>query len=68
MTPEQFAKIVPGGILPTDFRHFVTNDGSCSRCRKLVPEEQVPIIAWMHGGNTMLIYCDTCCGIKPCED
>lgn len=61
MTPEQLAQMIPGGIKPTDFRHVGTNDNTCSRCRKAVPEEQVPILLWLHDGNTMLIYCEDCC-------
>lgn len=66
MTPEQFAELVPGGIQPTDYRHLVQNDGTCSRCRKVIPDDDVPIIAWLHGGLTMLAYCEACCGEKPC--
>lgn len=56
--------LVPGGIKPTDYMHENTNDGTCSRCRKAVREEQVPIILWADGGGDMWIYCEDCLGMK----
>ena len=56
-------KIIPGGVLETDHRHNFTNDNTCSRCRLEIPEDEVPIILWTHGGRRMLIYCEPCLGI-----
>lgn len=53
-------EIVPGGVLPTDYWHRVTNDGTCSRCRREVPDEDVPLRLWRHNGRDMLIYCEAC--------
>jgi hypothetical protein len=63
VTSIDISAIVPGGILPTDHRHDFTNDGTCSRCRKPIPEHEVPIICWTHGGRRMLIYCNPCTGV-----
>lgn len=59
------ANVIPGGIRSTDFRHILVNDGTCSRCRQRPPEEDVPLMLWMHGGLTLLIYCETCLRAKP---
>ena len=53
--------IVPGGILATDHVHRVTNDGTCSRCREPVAEDDVPLMLWFgRGGDDLLIYCTRC--------
>lgn len=59
-----YANVIPGGIKPTDFWHRGTNDDTCSRCRKEVPEDDVPIMLWANDGEDMLIFCEACCGIE----
>lgn len=55
--------LIPGGIRATDFIHIRTNDGTCSRCRKEVPDEQVPLMLWLPpNSKRMLIYCEDCIG------
>jgi hypothetical protein len=56
-------QFVPGGIKPTDHWHRKTNDGTCSRCRALVPEDEVPLMMWSPDGQDMLIFCESCLGI-----
>lgn len=60
--PIDIAIFVPGGILATDHVHRKTNDRTCSRCRKLVPDEEVPLMFWLNGDprGYMLIYCGDC--------
>jgi hypothetical protein len=53
------ADLVPGGIRSTDHLHIRTSDGTCSRCRVFVPEEQVPLLIWVNGKD-LLIYCPAC--------
>jgi hypothetical protein len=57
-------EIIPGGILPTDHWHHVTNDDTCSRCRKPVPEGEVPLMLWRNNGDDLLIYCEKCLKAK----
>jgi hypothetical protein len=53
--------LVPGGILPDDHVHHITNDRTCSRCRWAVPDGEVPIMLWTGKDNEdLLIYCETC--------
>lgn len=60
--PLVIADVVPGGVRSTDFVHRVTNDSTCSRCRKVVPDEEVPVLIWFgDDGEDMLIYCEGCC-------
>lgn len=55
--------IIPGGIKPTDHIHVVTYDGTCSRCRKAIQEDEVPLLLWIPPkGNLMLAYCNACMG------
>lgn len=54
------AAIIPGGIRPDDHIHRETNDGTCSRCRWPVPEDEVPLHLWLNDGQDMLTYCKTC--------
>lgn len=56
------SSIIPGGIRPTDFVHVDTNDGTCSRCRKTPPEDDVPVMLWSPDGVRLLIYCEACTG------
>lgn len=55
--------MIPGGVRPTDHVHCVTNDGSCSRCRKPENDDDVPLMLWFGAGNeNLLIYCGACTG------
>lgn len=69
-TPNPIAikDMVPGGIKPTDHWHIKTNDNTCSRCRKPVPDDEVPLMLWANGDNDMLIYCQECMGWKRHAD
>lgn len=59
--PYEISMFVPGGILPTDHIHRKTNDDTCSRCRQVVDEGEVPIIFWIgEDAEDMLIYCRAC--------
>lgn len=56
------ARLIPGGIQPTDHVHVVFNDGTCSRCREHPPEHDVGIQMWSQDGRRMWIYCEACLG------
>jgi hypothetical protein len=59
--PTAIEALVPGGIKPTDHWHIKTNDDTCSRCRKEVPDEHVPLMLFRgQHGEDMLIYCEDC--------
>lgn len=61
--PLSIESFVPGGVLPDDHVHHVTNDGTCSRCREVVPDDQVPLMVWFgRDGEDMLAYCEVCLG------
>jgi hypothetical protein len=45
MKPLEIGTLVPGGILPTDRWHVGRDDGSCSRCGVVRPDEDVPLSA-----------------------
>jgi len=53
--------LVPGGIRSTDHIHKVTNDHTCSRCRRLVGDGELPLMLWIGVGDDMLLYCQQCC-------
>jgi hypothetical protein len=62
------ATIIPGGIRPSDHWHRRTNDGTCSRCRREVPEDDVPLLLWRNDGHDMLAYCERCLnGLPPLD-
>lgn len=56
-------ELIPGGILPTDHRDVGLYDETCSRCRKPIPEEQVPLQMWLNNGEDMYSYCCDCLGV-----
>lgn len=62
MTIVPIDALVPGGIKPTDHWHRITNDGTCSRCRREIPDDEVPLMFWSDDGQDMLIYCEPCLG------
>ena len=48
-------------ILPTDHVHVGTYDETCSRCRKAIGEDEVPLLMWLPpDGDRMLAYCNAC--------
>jgi hypothetical protein len=59
----RLADVIPGGVRPTDHWHRGTNaPQTCSRCRSLLPEHEVPLMLWSDNGD-MLIYCEDCLGV-----
>lgn len=55
---------VPGGILDTDQMHD-EYDCTCSRCRRDIGSEEVPIVVFVHdpdssGDKGLVAYCDDC--------
>lgn len=60
MTRLTIDAVIPGGIRRTDHVHHITNDGTCSRCRKVPVEEEVPLMLWFTADTDMLIYCESC--------
>lgn len=58
--PYEISMFVPGGVLPADHIHRTTNDGTCSRCRAKVEEEEAPLMFFIGNGDDMLIYCEAC--------
>jgi hypothetical protein len=63
-SPIKIEKLVPGGILPSDRLHVGTYDETCSRCRKPIPEEQVPLLLWTNHGNDLFSFCCDCLGVE----
>jgi hypothetical protein len=58
--------VPPGGIVAADHWHKGHNDDTCSRCRREVPEYDVPLLIWRRGGDDLLIYCGRClAGLPP---
>lgn len=73
-----------GRLRPTDVLFHMTHDGTCSRCREKVSEEEVPLMLWPQrgGGVDMYVFCGRCafdpdsdrcrvCGCtehQPCEE
>jgi hypothetical protein len=55
-------EIVPGGLLPSDHVHAHTNDGTCSRCRRVCNDidDDVPLMLWFGDGELMMIFCWAC--------
>ncbi len=62
MTTVPIEAFVPGGLRSTDHWHRGINDGTCSRCRREVPDDEVPLMFWSPDGEDMLIYCELCLG------
>lgn len=52
--------VIPGGVRGSDHVHRVTNDGTCSRCRRAPGEDEVPLLLWFDDGRDLLIYCEAC--------
>ena len=59
--------LVPGGVLPTDFCHVKTFDETCSRCRKAIPEDDIPLLLWIGDGENMYAYCRDCNGFDDTD-
>lgn len=52
---------IKANILPTDFVHYMTSDDTCSRCRRAIDEDEVPLRFWPASDtNKMLVYCEAC--------
>lgn len=62
MAQVHLAQIIPYGILPSDYWHRGTNDRTCSRCRREVPDCEAPLMLWRNDGDDLLIYCGACLG------
>jgi hypothetical protein len=56
--------IVPGGLLPSDHVHVKTNDRTCSRCRRAIDDDEVPLMLWEGDGERMLIFCWACLHVR----
>lgn len=52
--------LLPGGIEPGDYLHVGRNDGTCSRCRERIPEDDVPLLIWLGQGDEMYAFCRAC--------
>jgi len=58
-------------IRKTDHLHYITSDDTCSRCRRKIPDDDIPLRFWPKSDrNYMLIYCDNCIDevVYPIED
>lgn len=64
-TQIQPSDLIPGGIKHDDHWHIGIDDGTCSRCRKPVPDNNVPLRLFSPDGNDQLVYCEPCCGVPP---
>jgi hypothetical protein len=68
MAVVSFADIIPGGVQAADHWHRRTDDGTCSRCRREVPDQDVPLRVWSPNGQDMLTYCERCLdGLPPLD-
>ena len=48
-------------ISPNDYVNYKTDDGKCSRCRKEIREDEVPLRLWsLLDPNIMMTYCESC--------
>ena len=52
-------------IQPTDFKHIGHYDETCSRCRRKIREEEVPLLLWTDDNpegdkSIMWSYCEDC--------
>jgi len=55
--------LIPGGgVKDTDFLHNGWYDETCSRCRKPIPDEEIPLLVWLENRNKMYSYCAECMG------
>jgi hypothetical protein len=61
MAMADLTALVPGGLRPTDHVHVRTNDGTCSRCRRAIDDDdELSLMLWIGDGERMLIYCWDC--------
>ena len=66
MSEISIASFVPGGIRATDYLHRKTFDETCSRCRKEIPEWDVPLMLWLPPDNEdMYVFCNACNALEP---
>ena len=54
--------LIPGGILESDHAHVGTSDETCSRCRRPIRDDEVPLRCREGDGTVKWIYCDDCSG------
>lgn len=48
-------------IKPSDHVNYMTSDEKCSRCRREIREDEVPLRLWSQkDSNYMWIYCEDC--------
>lgn len=47
-------------IKESDHVNYMTSDEKCSRCRKDIDEDEVPLRLWAQDPNYMWIYCESC--------
>lgn len=67
-TPFDDSGFLDGGIRASDHLHVGTNDDTCSRCRRAIREDEVPLMLWVNGGNDMYIYCNDCDGLASINE
>ena len=61
--------LIPGGVLESDHAHVGSSDETCSRCRRPIRDDEVPLRCWEGDGTVMWIYCGGCSGfLRPGED
>jgi len=70
---DDIMKFIPGGITASDHCHEKTNDNTCSRCRRKIHDDEVPILLWSQkDNNRMWIFCNDCDGsqggYEPVQD
>lgn len=56
--------LIPGGVLDRDHIHAGGDDGTCSRCRRPIREDEV-LVRYCEGDGTgpcIWLYCDDCIG------
>ena len=59
--------LIPGGILASDYLHKKTFDNTCSRCRKKIAEDDVPLILFHAKGEDLYAYCRDCNGFDDVD-
>ena len=56
-----------GGIRVNDHLHVGTYDETCSRCRRAIREDEVPLMLWINQAHDMYAYCTDCDGMTPIQ-
>ena len=48
-------------IAPDDHINYMTSDNKCSRCRRDIQDDEVPLRLWPESDtNFMYVYCEEC--------